>query len=273
MSPAAATSDLLYVTDVGTNSVYAYTYPEGALAGTLTGFDSPVRDCSDIAGNVYVTNTNAETVLEYAHGGESPIATFKDKGFLPVDCSVDPTTGTLAVTNYGPSGSNTGSVAIYPRAGKAPKVYRAANVQAYLFCAYDNSGNLYVDGLNDSYDFLLIELPKGATKFIRIKLHQSFSAWGGVQTTGDYVAIGDGSSTIYEFAIRGSKAIEKKAVALRHAVNVVQFWVGLSSFVAPDGPNGGDHDVGLWTPDGLLKKTIGKSSLKNPSGATVSIAK
>ncbi|HZV77777.1 MAG TPA: hypothetical protein VFF63_08485 [Candidatus Babeliales bacterium] len=272
ISPAAQAGDLLYVTDVGTNLVDVYTYPQGAPVGSLSGFHSPVRDCSDTAGNVYITNTIAQTILEYAHGGTSPIAIFSDTGFLPQDCAVDPVTGTLAVTNYGPKGSNTGSVAIYKSGAHSPKIYQARGVQAYLFCAYDDAGDLFVDGLNHSYDFVLIELPKGATAFERIKLHQSFTGWGGVQWTGSYVAIGDGSTTVYEFAIDGTKAIEEKAVTLHHAINVVQFCLDSSTFVAPDGPNGGNHDVGVWSGGGRLKKTIGKGVFKNPSGATISIA-
>ena len=93
----SAPSSLLYITDVGTNSVYVYSYPDGTLVDTLTGFNSPVRDCSDRLGNVYITNTESEEVLKFAHGGDEPIATFDDRGYLPWDCSVDPSSGALAV--------------------------------------------------------------------------------------------------------------------------------------------------------------------------------
>src|SRR5215469_8642574 len=96
LSRASASKSLLYITDVGTNDVYVYSYPHGTLVDTLKGFNSPVRDCSDSSGNVYVTNTESEEILEFAHGGEKPIATFNDPGYLPWDCSVDPTSGALA---------------------------------------------------------------------------------------------------------------------------------------------------------------------------------
>ncbi|MGA8099593.1 MAG: hypothetical protein WB810_13150, partial [Candidatus Cybelea sp.] len=110
MAPAAKNTDLLYISDVGTDQVYVFSYPQGSLVGTLSGFNTPVRECSDTAGNVFVTNTNAENILEYAHGGSSPIATYHDKDFLPTDCSVDPASGSLAVANYGPKGTNRGNL-------------------------------------------------------------------------------------------------------------------------------------------------------------------
>jgi hypothetical protein len=275
MAPAAKNKDLLYISDVGTNQVYVFSYPEGSLVGTLSGFSTPVRECSDTAGNVYVTNTNAENILEYAHGGSSPIATYHDKGFLPTDCSVDPASGSLAATNYGPKGSNRGNLAIFSAGKTTPKFYEDPNVRAYLFCGYDGSGNLFVDGLNDTYGFVLIELRKGAKKFERIKLTQSFSSWGGVKWDGKYVAMSDGTSTIYDFAVAGTKAKLARTILLKRAVNVVGFWIDASTLIGPDGPDGGHNDAGLWKypGGGAPQKTIGSGLFENPSAATISPAK
>ncbi|MGB8909435.1 MAG: hypothetical protein WCC84_11870 [Candidatus Cybelea sp.] len=275
MAPAAKNKDLLYISDVGTNQVYVFSYPQGSLVGTLGGFDTPVRECSDTAGNVYVTNTNAENILEFAHGGSGPIATYGDKGFLPTDCSVDPASGTLAATNYGPKGTNRGNVAIFAGGKTTAKFYEDPSVRAYLFCSYDGSGDLFVDGLNDVYDFVLIELHKGAKKFEHVKLDQSFSSWGGVEWDGKYVAIGDGASTIYDFAVAGTKAKLVRTIQLKRAVNVVQFWIEGSTLIGPDGPDGGHNDAGFWKyPGGRApQKTIGGGLFKNPSAATISLAK
>jgi hypothetical protein len=43
-------SDLIYVADQGTGDVYVYTYPQGTLSQTLTGFGSPEVLCSDKKG-------------------------------------------------------------------------------------------------------------------------------------------------------------------------------------------------------------------------------
>jgi hypothetical protein len=265
--------DLLYVSDVGKNEVFVFSYPQGSLVQTLQGFSSPVRLCSDTAGNVFITNTNARDILKYAHGGSNPIATFRDPGYLPTDCAVDPTTGTLAVTNYGPSGSNTGSIAIYKNGKGQAKILHAPGAQGYLFCTYDTAGNLYVDALNYTYDLLMLELPKGSTKFKKILLNQLLQAWGGVQWDGKYLAISDGSSTVYDFAIKGTKGTKIRTVSLGTAINVVQFWLDGSTLIGPDGPNGAKHDVGLWNypQGGSPTLRIGDGVLENPSGATVSL--
>lgn len=70
MAPDAKTNDLLYVSDVGTNDVYVYSYPKLKLEGTLTGFATPDGECVDMAGNVFITNFGTQQIFEYAHGGD-----------------------------------------------------------------------------------------------------------------------------------------------------------------------------------------------------------
>jgi hypothetical protein len=271
--PQASSADLLYISDVGTNDVYLYSYPGGALMGTLTGFDAPGHLCSDRKGDVFVTNTNAQQIVEYEHGASKPKATLPDPHELPVDCAVDGVTGDLAVTNYGPSGSNLGNVAVYPGARGRPKLYADRQILAYLYCAYDRKGDLFVDGLTYKYDFALVELPKGKGKFERITLPQKFTGWGGVQWSGNRLAIGNGAATIYEFAIRGKVAKEVGSTSLGGAANVVQFWIGGGKIVGPDGPDGGNKDVGIWTyPAGGEPTQTIAGPFEDPSGATVSRA-
>ncbi len=43
MLPGASGSDLVYISSY-TNVVYVYSYPDGALVGTLTGFNDPSGD-------------------------------------------------------------------------------------------------------------------------------------------------------------------------------------------------------------------------------------
>jgi hypothetical protein len=276
MAPAAKkNTDLLYISDVGTNQVYVYSYPQGSLVGTLSGFYAPVSECSDTGGNVYVTNTNAKNVLEYAHGGSSPIATYADKGFLPVDCAVDPASGKLAVANYGPKGTNRGNLAIFAAGKTTPKFYEDPNVRAYVSCSYNGSGDLFVAGLNDVYNFVLIELPKGVKKFERIKLDRSLSTRVGLQWDGKYVAISDGASTIYDFSVAGTKGKLVRTIQLKRAVNVAQFWIAGPTLIGPDGPDGGHNNAGVWKypGGGVPEKTIGVGLFKNPSAATISLAR
>ncbi len=122
--PAARNIDLLYVSKY--DDVDVFSYPAGKRVGTLTGFQSPGGLCVDKAGDVFVTNFGASNIVEYAHGGTKPIATLSDPYQEPDDCSVDPTTGNLAVANIG------GSVSIYEGARGHPK-QRTDSEIAYMF--------------------------------------------------------------------------------------------------------------------------------------------
>jgi hypothetical protein len=275
MRPASngGSGDLLYVSDSGTNRVYVFSYPDGTLVQTLTGFNTPLRECSDVAGNVFITNTNDSEVLEYAHGGNAPIATLRDPDQLPVDCAVDPLTHDLAVTNYGQKGSHVGSVSIYADGKGKAKKRRDAGTLAYLFCTYDDVGDLFVTGLDYKYNLVFLELPKGKSAFVKISLKQNFTGWGGVQWDGRNVTIGDGAATVYRFSIRNKAAKKVGTVHLKGAVNVVSYWLSGDRLIGPDGPNGGSHDVGIWKyPAGGRAVTTLAGSFANPSGVTISAA-
>lgn len=275
LRPASSGSSgsLLYVSDSGTNQVYVFSYPDGTLMQTLTGFNTPLRACSDTAGNVFITNTGNSEILEYTHGGDAPVANLRDSQQFPVDCAVDPITHNLAVTNYGQKGSHTGSVSIYANSKGKAKKRRDPSVIAYLFCTYDNKGNLFVTGLDYKYNLVFLELPKGKSGFVKIALKQTFSGWGGVRWDGQNVTIGDGAATVYRFAIKNQKAKKVGVVHLNGAVNVVSYWLNASGLIGPDGPNGGNHDVGIWNyPAGGKSIATVQGSFQNPSGVTISIA-
>ena len=103
MLPEARREDLVYAGSRYADSVYVFNYANGNLVGTLTGIHRPQDLCSDKNGNVWVTeDTNgsyeAGQIEKYAHGYRHPLITLKDAR-APVDCSVDPKTGDLAVAN------------------------------------------------------------------------------------------------------------------------------------------------------------------------------
>ena len=109
MAPPASqkiATALLYVSDAETSSVYVFELPNGNLVQTLTGFDRPSGECVDKTGNVFIVDSNQSVVREYAHGGKTPIKLLNDAGYAPTDCSIDPVTGNLAVTNYRTFGEN-----------------------------------------------------------------------------------------------------------------------------------------------------------------------
>ncbi|HEY2475645.1 MAG TPA: hypothetical protein VGI19_12720 [Candidatus Cybelea sp.] len=270
LQPAAKSGALLYVSDTETSDVYVYTYPGGVLKQTLSGFVDPGGECVDSKGDVFVTNTGGLDIVEYAHGSTTPIATLSDPGWFPFGCSVDPTTGNLAVTNFSPSsGSGPGNVVIYEHAkGKPKKQYSDRAMNGVLLCGYDSRGNLFVDGVTLASTTTFAELRKGASKLTNIALDQSITAPGGVQWDGKYVAIGDETSdTIYRFSIKGKKGTKVGSVALSGGSAIVQFWIDGSNIA---GPNSGNGSVGIWKypAGGSPTKTI--SGLYVPLGAVVS---
>ena len=75
-------SDLIYVTG-GCDGTCVVSYPDGEIVGSLdVGFGLNSGVCSDSRGNVYIadnsttSSTTNSAVVEYTHGGTTPIATF-----------------------------------------------------------------------------------------------------------------------------------------------------------------------------------------------------
>jgi hypothetical protein len=145
--------DLLYVTN-SNGLVDIFRYWKHELVGVLTDFTSPLGECADRSGNVYIVDNGAQSILEYAHGGTKAIATIIDKGYEPHGCAVDPTTGNLAVANYSSTEytgyADTGNIAIYAHGAGTPKYYGSDDGR-FTNLAYDDRGNLLVTALNYFY--------------------------------------------------------------------------------------------------------------------------
>jgi hypothetical protein len=214
MLAKAKNENLLYVADgnpSGGGYVSVYSYPRGNLVGTLTGFFNPAGVCADNVGDIFITDTNARKVVEYAHGGSQSKETLGD-GDQPIGCAVDPITGNLAVANLG------GTVAIYRNArGNAKYLYFSTEGDAD-YCGYDNAGNLFVDGMayqGLDYVFQLVELARGEQSFKVITVNKNVEAVGQVQWDGKYVAVGDSEQhLIYRVDVTRTYGIVKKTIHL-----------------------------------------------------------
>ena len=271
MAPDAKKNDLLYISSSINGDVYVYSYPHDKLEGTLTGFSSPEGECVDKSGHVFITSGSG--ILEYAHGGTTPIATLKDAGSAR-GCSVDPKTGSLAVTNYSTLSSAEGNIAIYKNAKGSPTYLTDSKVYHEYYCGYDNAGNLFVDGFDSGYLVKLSEIPSGRTSFRNITLNQTITGPGGVQWDGKHLALGnntEGYGIIYQFAINGEKGTNVGSTPLNASSGVVQFWIEQAKVIGPEYLS---NDVGIWAypAGGSAKKTI-TGGFDGPSGATVSEAK
>jgi hypothetical protein len=143
MSGGNAREDLLYVTNRD-GVVNVYRYWQQKLVGILTDFTLPLGECVDAAGDIYIADYKAERLVEYAHGGTKPINVIDVSPYSPYGCSVDLSSGNLAVANYRDGSYNGGNIAIYRHAKGKPLYYTDRNLRFYESCAYDDRGNLLV---------------------------------------------------------------------------------------------------------------------------------
>ena len=167
MLPEAKSEDLLYFSNPYNNTVYVFAYPEGRFVGELSGLIQPAWECTDKRGDVFITNRGPSggSIVEYAHGGTTPIRTLNDSDY-PNSCSVDPSTGNLAVVDHAIY-----NVRIYRDAKGSPKTYTDPSVIGMSYCAYDNKGNLYVSAESKGFTLALIELARGSSSFTNITVN------------------------------------------------------------------------------------------------------
>ena len=200
MLPEAKGEDLMYVVG-GCSGTCVVSYPKGKLVGALNEPPSGLPGiCSDSQGNVFLSADNA--VLEYAHGGTSPIATLQLPGTLAAGCSVDSSSGNLAVVFRG-SGSD---VAVFSDEQGQPTLYRSGLDSSY--CGYDNSGNLYVNGFNTATPGFSY-LPVGQSQFEQLSISSSVGNPGQVQWDGAYItyqSASRGKTYISQLQVSGSSA-------------------------------------------------------------------
>lgn len=227
MDPKAQTEDLLYVADPGDDIIRVFSLARGKQVGQLSEDYAPEGACVDARANVFFPENNRGNVVEYAHGDKRPAKVLKGAAVRGFSCSIDPSTGSLAVTNFVGSGDTSGSVMIYQHAKGSPMIYSDPNIYTYFFCGYDANGNLFVDGQAYSPPrFVLAELAKGGSTFTDITLNQKIDWPGQVQWDGRYVAVGDQTTTdIYQFSISGSQGTLQGTTSLKGASYIDDFWI------------------------------------------------
>ncbi len=242
ISPRKKRGSLLYA--VGSLALYVFTYPGGKFVAKVNG-EGGFGVCADHIGNVFVTEENQ--IQEYAHGGTAPIETLADPGYLAFACSVDASTGDLAVMN---DTGNSGNVAIYPGARGTPQFYTDPKITYYYWCGYDPDGTLFIDGGTSIEAFVFAELAVGSQSFIDISgIDRVFT--GPVQWDGRYITIsnkgsGGGRTKIYRLRVSGSTAsiAGTTRLAAWHPHMLAQSWIQGSTFTAPTGVY--SRDIGIW---------------------------
>jgi hypothetical protein len=281
MSSEATSQDLLYVTNGGSNEVYVYSFPAGTQVGTLTGFNAPAGACIDSSQNIWIVNAGTNDILEYAHGGTAPITTLHDPAkYPPFACAVDPGTGNLAITNAEPPYGH-GGVMIYKNASGTPKHYEVPTVPHLYYDGYDNSGNLFVDGLigrccrHGGPRAAFAELANGSKSFVGISLSGGafYPRPGGVQWDGKYITVLN-VNVIYEIQISGSHGSVVGSTTLQgtYDSDVDPTWIAgkyvAASYSDPSSQNWG---AGIWTyPKGKTVQTL-QGSFDDSRGVAVSL--
>jgi hypothetical protein len=223
--PQAENGALLWV--VTGYLTYALTYPAGKVVQTISlgGGIYGSGVCSDAGGRVFITAWGEQGgkvvgyIYEFAYGGKSPISTINEGvNESPTACSVDPTTGDLAVTNNPqPNCVVGGSVAIYPGGQGTPTMYTDPSFACYSSAAYDDEGNLFIGGMGygSGSPYEIAELPEGSSQFTNIEFsksitcHLSDNCKNTVQWNSGYLAVtkptdDHGTPIVYRVRLSGS---------------------------------------------------------------------
>jgi hypothetical protein len=240
MLPEAEREPLLYVSAYA-NHVYVYSYKTLKPVGKLGFADRLEGICADARGNIWVPlfdpASGLAKVVKYAHGRTKRLRTLSDGESYPYGCAVDPKTGNLAVSNFctdylGGTCNGSGNVAVYFQAQGTATNYQDSEMGYYNFCAYDNSGNLFVVGSGHSSPFNVAELPSGEGSFANIDVPSGPGWPAGVQWHGSDLVI-DSGSALYRYTVKGSKTHQIGIISLSDSSYVLQFYVHNKRVIVP----------------------------------------
>jgi hypothetical protein len=233
VAPSARHSALLYVSDQIANEVFIYAYPALTPAGELTGFNSPAGLCVNHRnGNVWVADMFHNALVEFQHGGSTPIRTIHEGASYVNACSVDARTGKVASIDLG---TDDPGLIVVSSPGHARLKEYSDYKHAFFpgFGAYDSSGTLYVDATRFGRPhFGIDELAKGSNGLTNIPWKGPYVRDpGGVVFDGTDLAIGDESNhTVY----RTNGGAVVATIALKGACMVRQFSLHNGLLIAPN---------------------------------------
>ena len=134
----------------------------GKQTAQRTGFSLPQGLALDTAGNLYVADTNNSRIQVYARGFKGTPTTINDPGESPASVTID-SKGNLGVANILTTGSGPGSVSFFNKGGTLLTTLSNPNFYKVLFDAFDDKGNLYIDGTNASGAFVAGEVVGGVS--------------------------------------------------------------------------------------------------------------
>jgi hypothetical protein len=267
IGPPVATTPAHQAAAPATGEALLYASPGLESRGQLSGFEytsvshhfAPEGLCTDKAGDVFVAGfiyyagqRLSGQVYEFAHGAQTPIATLTEK-YPGYGCAVDPETGDLAVSNLYSSISGHGSVAVFEKATGKPKYYVNSEAAPFIFCTYDDSGDLFLaqGELNG-----IAELPKGSTSFQEIQL-SNHALVDSVQWNDGTLAVsshvGQRKTPNYIYRVEVANGVGQivgttTLDGLFHRPAVGQFWIDGAHLTEPghSAPRGRPERLLLW---------------------------
>lgn len=146
---------------------------------------------------------------------------YQNTSSCAMNTSGDLAVGVLCSDSCGPAGQ----LVIFKNATGTPTTYTTPLNREY-FDGYDPSGNLFADGQGSSYNFMLVELPKGSSKAVAITTSNSPEFPGSVQWDGTYMTVFDQlTDQVYQYSISGTTATLKGTVQLSGASDCAQTWI------------------------------------------------
>jgi sugar lactone lactonase YvrE len=151
----------LYVSSYKLNYVDIYCTKgrnQAPIGRIIDGINGPEGANVDGKGNLYVTNTTANTVTEYAPGSTTPSFTYISGLGYPAGVAID-RKGNVYVTNLRPA-----SLEVFPQESNSPKL-QITDLPYPIDVAVDRSGNAYVTTYISGYKSgEIIEYSPGSTQ-------------------------------------------------------------------------------------------------------------
>lgn len=229
-SPQTSGSSALFVVGDAPYGPYVVSYPGGKFEETLNRDRAGEHQlCTDpVNGNLYLQTENGVdyAAVEYAPGNRNPIAEIPNKASQSTACAVDPTTGNLALAFVDSPSSPW--IAVYPKGSGTPQKYADSTIESFSYCGYDGSGNLFAWGYSKNDPFILVELPRGGSKFVHIYI--TAKVGGPIEWDGSYITmLSPGKNSITEnvdrISVSGSKATVAGRTELNTGEKPTAYWI------------------------------------------------
>jgi hypothetical protein len=195
-----STGDTIAISD-GENNVVDIFNAQGQQTAQLTGFSDPFGLASDIKGDLYVADAGNNRIQVYAKGFMLPPTTISVPDAQPI--GVDSFNNGAYVAVTGELGCGVSNIMIFKGSTLVTEIV-PANVEPYL-CAFDATGNLYVDAYGPNGGAAAVgevaNATSGGNTYTPLTTSNAFESPGGVQvTTNGQITIGDANgSAIYTY--------------------------------------------------------------------------